>query len=86
MQANSSNTTAKQLQDALIRRNDKALMRRKEVEQLTTLSRSQIYALIKSGLFPKQINLGTHSVAWCAQEVNDWIESKLNSRNTEAAV
>lgn len=35
-----------------------ALIRRKEVERLTGLSRSRIYDLMKQGAFPKPVALG----------------------------
>lgn len=65
MQATTSNATAQQLQTALIRR--------KEVEKLTALSRSRIYDLMKIGKFPKPVQLGAMSVAWLEIEVREWI-------------
>jgi len=54
-----------------------ALIRRKEVERLTTLSRSRIYALMQQNLFPKPISLGSMSVAWIESEVKDWITQRI---------
>lgn len=56
----------------------KILIRRKDVERLTTLSRSRIYALMAEGLFPKNISLGPMSVAWVESEVLDWIKERIN--------
>lgn len=53
------------------------LIRRKKVEQLTSLSRSRIYELMKQGLFPKPIRLGSMSVAWIESEVQEWIFSRI---------
>ena len=53
------------------------LIRRKEVERLTTLSRSRIYALMQQNLFPKPISLGPMSVAWIESEVKDWIVQRI---------
>ncbi len=64
-----SNTTTQQLHTSLIRRI--------EVEKLTALSRSRIYALMGKGAFPKPITLGTMSVAWLEVEVRDWIASRI---------
>ncbi len=76
--ATTSNTTAQQLQTALIRR--------KEVEKLTALSRSRIYDLMKIGKFPKPVQLGAMSVAWLEIEVREWIADRIASRSTAAGV
>jgi prophage regulatory protein len=54
-----------------------ALIRRKEVERLTTLSRSRIYALMQQGTFPKPISLGKMSVAWLESEIQEWIAARI---------
>ena len=54
-----------------------ALLRRPEVERRTGLSRSAVYAAIKSGDFPKPVQLGPMSVAWVEHEVSDWINRKI---------
>ena len=51
------------------------------VKELTTLSTSSIYRLIKKGTFPKQIKLAERSSAWFLGEINDWIEKKRNIRD-----
>jgi prophage regulatory protein len=55
-----------------------ALIRRKEVERLTSLSRSRIYALMAAGVFPMPIRLGTMSVAWIEAEIQDWISTRIS--------
>lgn len=54
-----------------------ALIRRKEVERLTGLSRSRIYDLMKQGAFPKPVALGAMSVAWLEVEIHEWIASRI---------
>jgi len=53
------------------------LIRRREVERLTALSRSRIYHLMKQGDFPKPVQLGTMSVAWLETEVREWIAHRI---------
>jgi prophage regulatory protein len=56
-----------------------ALIRRKEVERLTSLSKSRIYALMNSGDFPKPVSLGAMSVAWLEVEVHEWIAQRIEA-------
>lgn len=74
MQPTTSNTSAhaQQLQTALIRR--------KEVERLTALSRSRIYDLMKQSAFPRPVVLGAMSVAWLEVEIREWIASRIADR------
>jgi len=53
------------------------LIRRKEVERRTALSRSRLYALIKADAFPKPVVIGIMSVAWVEAEVENWINSRI---------
>lgn len=60
------------------------ILRRKQVQARTGLSRSTIYAFIKAGLFPKPLTLGPRAVGWIESEVNDWINNRLkSSRNNK---
>jgi len=63
-----------------------ALIRRKEVERLTALSRSRIYDLMKQGAFPRPVVLGAMSVAWLETEIHEWIAARIaDSRKTAGA-
>lgn len=57
--------------------NTTALLKRREVERLTLLSRSQIYALMKQGEFPTPIRLSSMSVAWIETEIHGWIANRI---------
>jgi prophage regulatory protein len=63
-----------------------ALIRRKDVERLTALSRSRIYALMAAGAFPKPVTLGAMSVAWLETEVREWITSRIADSRKKAGV
>ena len=45
----------------------------------TGLKRSAVYSGIKEGTFPKQISLGVRSVGWIADEVDQWIQSRIDA-------
>lgn len=61
------------------------LLKQLEVAAETKLKRSHMYALIQKGEFPKPIKLSERSSAWVASEVHEWIESKIQQRDEEAA-
>lgn len=62
------------------------LLRLREVKRITGLSTSRLYALIKENKFPRQIRLGTMSVAWSSIEISDWVTTRIaESRKTEGA-
>ena len=53
------------------------IVRLKDVQRMTGLSRSTIYAQIAKGNFPKHICLiGARSVGWHESAVIQWIESR----------
>jgi len=59
------------------------LLRIKQVQQITGLSKSYIYQLCNQNKFPKSIQLvdGGSSVAWVESEINDFIESRIKARD-----
>lgn len=59
---------------------DFRLIRRQEVELLTGLSTSSIYAGIKAGTFPRPIPIGRNAVAWISVEIDDWIAQRVAVR------
>jgi prophage regulatory protein len=69
---------AKQIHDAL------TILRRKQVEARTGLSRSTIYLRISDGSFPKPINLGGRAVGWIEHEIDDWLADRINSSRRRA--
>ncbi|PYQ83851.1 MAG: transcriptional regulator [Acidobacteria bacterium] len=53
------------------------LLRFGEVRQRTGLSRSTIWRMERSGIFPRRIKVSINVVAWREDEVDKWIASKL---------
>ncbi|WP_302413108.1 AlpA family transcriptional regulator [uncultured Desulfovibrio sp.] len=53
------------------------VMRRPEVESITGLSRSSIYAKMENGTFPKGIKLSERSVGWLEHEVQEWLKNRV---------
>ena len=54
-----------------------------EVLRRTGLSRSTIYEMISRGDFPRQVKLGRRAVGWIANDVDEWIRSKVSSRSSD---
>lgn len=49
------------------------LLRRPQVEAMTGLSRSSIYAGMDDGSFPRPKRIGQRSVAWLRSDVEAWL-------------
>ncbi len=54
------------------------ILRRKQVEDRTGLSRSTIYARIAEGSFPRPIDLGGgRAVGWIEAEIEAWLQTRI---------
>lgn len=71
---------ATQLQNAL------TILRRKQVEARTGLSRSSIYARLRHSqnrpdaydpTFPKPVSIGAKAVGWVESEIDSWIAAQI---------
>ena len=54
-------------------------LRRPEVESITGLSRSAIYACMERGEFPRPRRIGRHAVAWRESDIEAWVMSRQAS-------
>ena len=54
-----------------------------QVQQITGLSRSGIYARIKAGTFPRQIKLGLRASGWVESEVYAWVQQQISASRPE---
>ena len=57
------------------------LLRRREVEEITGMSRSSIYRLMQSGEFPPPVRIGPAAVRWRASDITGWLESRPVARS-----
>jgi prophage regulatory protein len=57
------------------------LIRMRQVQALTGLSRSSIYNLASTGKFPQSIPLvpGGTSRAWLESDIQDWIQQRIEA-------
>jgi prophage regulatory protein len=58
-------------------KNTNAILRRKQVQARIGISRSGIYALMKTGHFPQSIKISTRSVGWLESDIESFIASKI---------
>ena len=54
-----------------------SIKRLNDTKAIVGLSRSTIYAMIKSGDFPRPINLSSHSVGWLSSDLDKWIQQRI---------
>ena len=52
-----------------------------EIVQRIPYSQNHLRRLEAKGSFPKRIRIGANRVAWVRQEIDDWIEARLNARH-----
>ena len=53
---------------------ERRIVRRVEVSQLTGLARATIYQKVKERSFPAPIRLGARAVGWRLKDIYDWLE------------
>ena len=56
------------------------LLRRREVERITSMSRSSIYRLMRDGEFPRPVRVGPAAVRWKESDITRWLESRPVTR------
>lgn len=49
---------------------------------LTGLGRSSIYKFMAEGRFPMSISLGDRAIAWKEDEIKEWVQDKIDGRNS----
>ena len=58
-----------------IQKPTQALYRKPFVLQITGLSHSTLYYLMKEGKFPSQVKIGHRAVAWRKTDIEDWLRN-----------
>lgn len=54
-----------------------SILRRREVQARTGLSRSTIYLRVAEQSFPSPISLGGRAVGWVEDEIEAWLQQQL---------
>lgn len=59
----------------------KKLIPMKDLKKQVSLSSTTIYKMVKDGIFPKPIILQNTRIAWVDQEIEAWINQKIEERD-----
>lgn len=62
-----------QTKQQFIRMHDLCSCRKDGKQGLLPLSRATIFALVKSGTFPKPVRIGTRAVAWRMSDIDTYL-------------
>ncbi|MHB8493713.1 MAG: helix-turn-helix transcriptional regulator [Rudaea sp.] len=66
-------------------RNAPTILRRRQVEARTGLSRSTIYLRMSRGEFPAAVSLGARAVGWSSESIDRWIADRIAQSRKAAA-
>ncbi len=61
--------------------NHPRLLRLPDVLACVPYSRSHLWRMEREGKFPRRIKLGANRVAWAADEIQEWITSRIRARD-----
>ena len=61
--------------------NHPRLLRLPDVLARVPYSRSHLWRMEREGKFPRRIKLGANRVAWAADEIQEWITSRIRARD-----
>ena len=51
-----------------------------EISELIPYSQNHLRRLEAKGQFPKRIRIGENRIAWLKDEIDSWIEDRINAR------
>ena len=58
------------------------MLSKRQLKELVLYSHQHIARLEKAGKFPKRVRLGQNRVGWVETEVLDWLQERLDARDT----
>lgn len=79
-----NNTPSVREQEAQEKMKGSQVIRRKEVERLTGLGASSIYALMEKGEFPRPLQISERTVAWRLVEIEAWLAGLTKKQGTKS--
>lgn len=61
---------------------NKRILRLADVIHKTGMCRASIYKEMVENRFPKNVKLTSIAVGWIESEIDEWIESRISTRNS----
>ena len=61
------------------------LLSKKQVREIVLYSPQHIDRLEKEGKFPVRVRLGQMRVGWVEAEVLEWLQARIDARNTDGS-
>lgn len=58
------------------------ILSKRQLKELVLYSPQHVARLEKAGQFPKRVQLGPNRVGWVEDEVVDWLQSRLDCRES----
>lgn len=58
------------------------IVTKRELKEMVPYSPAHIARLEKAGKFPKRVPLGPNRVGWVLDEILEWLQERLNARET----
>ena len=59
------------------------VLKAKQVAEEINVSVPQVYKLVSKGRFPKPIKLGERGSGWLIEEIDAWLQSRVDARDEE---
>ena len=56
------------------------ILKLRQVTEKAAISRSSLYAKVKQGKFPAPVKLGERASGWIEDEIDAWIEQRIQAR------
>ncbi len=69
-------TTSHKIQPIIPEKTPDRIIRAKEVQNMTRLSRTTLWRLESKGEFPYRVSLGGNSVGWKLSEIKQWVDER----------
>lgn len=58
----------------------KKMLSKRQVKELVLYSPQHIARLEAAGQFPKRVQLGANRVGWVAEEIEEWLQRRIDAR------
>lgn len=84
-QPSAADGDAAALARAVVHSQGERLLRLRDVLSIVGLSRAHVYNLVKQGLFPRPIALGSNCARWVQSEVQAWVNESIAAARTRPA-